>query len=195
MAPTIDIRMPAGWNFAFELGLENRWPMSPPTIDPTTPTTVVIKRLMWSAPGKIARAISPTMNPTIRYQIICSTENLPLFPANHFKGGGPRCPVLCPHDRSPTTPSKRARVFLAGRYCVRIITPGIGNPQGICAQSRVCRATTPAKEQRPDVRSVRPLPTRDVIERQPYSSSSALILPSARACSTIFCAIWPGTGS
>src|SRR5262249_38577241 len=50
--------------------------MSPPTIEPPTPSRVVRTKPRCCAPGMMARAIHPTMKPTIMYQMKC---NIGLF--------------------------------------------------------------------------------------------------------------------
>ena len=71
-APSSDRKKPAGWNFEPSGGLEMSRPISPPTSDPMIPRIVVRMNPICWAPGTMARAIRPTMNPTIIDQIMCN---------------------------------------------------------------------------------------------------------------------------
>lgn len=71
-APRSDRKKPAGWNFEPSGGLEMSRPISPPTSDPTIPRIDVRMNPICWAPGTMARAIRPTMNPTIIDQIMCN---------------------------------------------------------------------------------------------------------------------------
>ncbi len=71
-APRSDRKKPAGWNFEPSGGLEMSRPISPPTSDPTMPRIAVMMNPICWVPGTMARAIRPTMNPTIIDQIMCN---------------------------------------------------------------------------------------------------------------------------
>ena len=73
IAPTMDIKNPAaGWNGEPSFGLEISRASNPPATDPNMPRMAVAKKPMCWAPGTIARAISPTTNPTMIDQRICN---------------------------------------------------------------------------------------------------------------------------
>ena len=71
IAPMMDMMKPAGWNVEPGSGLENKRPIKPPMIEPPTPSSVVIMNPRCCAPGMMARAIQPTMKPTMMYEMMC----------------------------------------------------------------------------------------------------------------------------
>jgi hypothetical protein len=120
IAPTIDIRSPAGWNGRPSVGgFDQSRAIKPPTIDPTIPR-INISHHFTSGTRMTTFAIHPEMNPIIRYQTmfnIVEDQFEPVGvgdPGNRWFGGPGDCSL---REYAFDVSAERCRHSTMKMYC------------------------------------------------------------------------------